>query len=86
VLAGGNCHHQFRAHAVGGGNQDGVAIAGCLQVEQRAEAPKPGRCTASGGAGGKRLDRLDKRRAGVDIDACIAIAAGVYGVLRGDGL
>jgi hypothetical protein len=86
VLAGGDRHHQFGAHAVGGGNQDRIEKSSRLQVEPRAEAPE-----ASRGAGPRRglgqgLDRLDKRRAGIDIDAGIAIAAGVYGVLRGDGL
>ena len=86
MLARGDRHHQFRAHAIGGGNQDRVAVSGGLQVEQRPEAPEAGRGAASGGTRRQGLDRLDKRRAGVDIDARIAIAAGVYGVLRGDGL
>jgi hypothetical protein len=86
MLAGGNCDLQLGADAVGGGNQDGIAVARGLQVEQGAEAAQARRRAAACRAGGERLDRLDERRPRIDIDAGVAIAAGVYGVLRGDGL
>ena len=86
VLARGDGDLQLGADAVGGGDQDGIAVARGLQIEQRAEAAQARRRAAARRAGGQRLDRLHQRRARIDIDAGVAIAAGVYGVLRGDGL
>jgi len=86
MLAGCYGDLQLGADAVRGRNQDGVAVACGLQVEQGPKAPKTRRRAAAGRAGGKRLDRLNKRRPRIDIDAGVTIAAGVYGVLRGDGL
>jgi hypothetical protein len=86
VLAGGDGHFQLGPDPVRGGNEDGIAVTRGLQVEQRAEAAEARRRTAARGAGGQRLDRLNQSRPRIDIDAGIAIAAGVYGVLRGDGL
>ena len=86
VLAGGDGDFQLGADPVGGGDQDGIAETRGLQIEQRAEAAEAGRGAAARRAGGQRLDRLNQSRSRIDIDAGIAIAAGVYGVLRGDGL
>jgi len=92
----GNRDLQLGADPIGGGDQDRIAITGGLEVEQRAEpaqargssAPRRCRC--------ERLDGLDQSRARIDIDAgfavaasavrTTAVAAGVYGVLRGDGI
>ena len=93
---GGNGDLQFGADSIGGGNQDRIAIAGSLEVEQRAEpAQARGRATARR-CRRQGLDGLDQGRARIDIDAGLAVAAGailatavaagVYGVLRGDGI
>ena len=60
---------ELGADAVGGGDEQGIDIAGRLQVKQRAEPAQ--RCVRAGSSGrlGQRLDRLDQRRACVDIDA-----------------
>ena len=76
---------QLGADAVGGRDQDRIAIAGGLQVEQRAEAAEPAVAAAARGRRRQRLDRLDQRVAGVDVDAGLAIGAAVYGVLPGIG-
>jgi hypothetical protein len=86
MLAGGNGYFELGADAVGGRDQDGVAIARSLQVEQRSEAAEAGGSAAARGAGCQGFDCLDECRSRIDIDAGIAITAGVYGVLRGDGL
>jgi hypothetical protein len=86
MLAGGNGDLELGADAVGGRDQDGIAKARRLEVEQRTEAAEARRRTAARGAGCQGFDRFDERRSRIDIDAGIAITAGVYGVLRGDGL
>jgi hypothetical protein len=77
---------ELGADTVGGRDQNRVAITRSLQVEQRTETAQAGGRTATRGACRERFDRFDEGRPRIDIDAGIAITAGVYGVLRGDGL
>ena len=86
MLAGGNGDLELGADTIGGRDQDGIAEARSLQVEQGTETAETGGRAAARGAGCQGFDRFDERRSRIDIDAGIAITAGVYGVLRGDGL
>ena len=86
VAVEGDGDLELGAHPVGGRDQDGIAKTGRLEVEQGAETAKSRLGSASGGAGRHGLDRLDQGRPGIDVDAGLAIAAGVYGVLHGDKL
>ena len=71
---------QLGADAVGGGDQQGVAIAGRPGVEEGAEPAKPGLGTAARRGFGERLDRFDQGLAGVDVDARIAIGQAIAGI------
>ena len=62
-----DCDHQLGADAVVGGNQNRVAIAGPLQVEQAAEATEIGIGAGTAGALDEGLDGLDQTIAGIDI-------------------
>jgi hypothetical protein len=86
VPAGGDGELELGADAVGGGNQDRIAIAGGLGVEEGAEAAEAGRRAAAGGGARQRLDRLDQGVAGVDVDPGGSVGPAVYGVLPGDAL
>jgi hypothetical protein len=68
--------------AVIGGDQQRVAVAGCLEIEEAAEAAKLGACARAGGGFGKRADRLDQRVAGVDLNACVGISKRLLGHRR----
>jgi hypothetical protein len=81
VAAGGDRDLQLGADAVGRCDQDGIAEAGRLEVEQRAEAAEAGVGAGSGGRARQRLDRLDKGVACVDIDAGSTVLFARYGVL-----
>ena len=74
VQAGLDRDQQFGADAVGGGDQHGVLEARRLEVEQRAEAAETPHGAGTVGGACRRLDRLDQRIAGLDIDARILIA------------
>jgi hypothetical protein len=81
VLAGLDGDFELGADAVGGRDQQRVAQAGRLQVEQRAKAAEPGIGAAPPRRPRQRLDGLDQGIAGVNIDArlAVAVAAGVAG-------
>jgi hypothetical protein len=86
VLADGDRQLELGADAVGRRDQDGIAIAGGLRVEEGAEtAERRGRPAARGRAR-QRLDRLDQRIAGIDVDPGGFVGQAVYGVLPGDAL
>jgi hypothetical protein len=74
-------HFQLGAHTVGGGYQKRVAQAGGFEVEQRAETAELRVGAAAARGLGERLDGVDQRVAGIDVDACLAVpvAAGVAG-------
>src|SRR5262249_7489233 len=86
VPAGGDGELELGADAVGGGDQDRVTVARSLGVEEGAEAAEAGGRAAAGRGARQRLDRLDQRVAGVDVDAGGFVGPAVYGVLRGDAL
>ncbi len=99
MLAGFDRDLQLGADAVGGGDQQRIAIAGRLEVEEGAEAAQAGVRTAARRRFGERLDRFHQGLAGIDVHAGFAIGqaiAGIgfaglqrlagYGILRGDGL
>jgi len=86
VAAGRNGELELGADTVGGGDQDRVAIAGGLGVEEGAEAAEAGRRPAAGGGARQRLDRLDQGVAGVEVDPGGFVGPAVYGVLPGDAL
>ena len=77
VQAGLDRELQLGADAVGGGDQDRVGEAGRLQVEQRAEAAQAAQHAGPRGGARQRLDRLDQRIAGIDIDAGRAIGQAI---------
>jgi hypothetical protein len=86
MAPGGDRDLQLGADAVGGGHQQGVAIAERRQVEERAEPAEAAGAAAARRRPGERLDRLDQGVAGVDVDTGLAIGLAVYGVLPEDGL
>jgi hypothetical protein len=81
VAAGRDRDLQLGADAVRRRDQDRVAEAGGLEVEQCAEPAQPGIGAGSGRGARQRLDRLDKGVAGVDIDAGLTVLFARYGVL-----
>jgi hypothetical protein len=92
VLAGFDRDLQLGADAVGGRDQDRVVVARRLQIEERSESAEA-RIAAGARRGlGERLDRLDQRIAGIDIDPGIAIGQAVArgpacdDILPGSGL
>jgi hypothetical protein len=72
--------------AVGGRDEDGITEAGGLGIDQRAEPAQTG--VGSGAAGGtrQRLDRLDERVAGVDIDSRRAVTAVAVAIVANGAL
>ena len=84
--AGGDGEPQLRADAVGGRYQDGIAIAGRLRIEEGAEAAEGRRGAAAPGGARQRLDGLDQRIAGIDVDAGGFVGEAVYGALRSNAL
>jgi len=86
MLAGGDREFQFRADPVGGSHQDGIAIAGRFRIEEGAEAAEGRRGAAATGRTRQRLDGLDQRIAGVDVDPGGFVGEAVYGVLPDDAL
>jgi hypothetical protein len=86
VPAGGDRNLQLRADAVSGRDQNRIAIAGRLRIEEGAEAPQGRRSAAARSGARQRLDRLDQRIPGVDVDSGGFVGEAVYGVLPGDAL
>ena len=80
VAAGGDRDLELGADAVGGGDEDRVAVARRLEVEERAEAAEPRRRSRARRRACQRLQPLDERVAGIDIDAGPAIAVAVRGL------
>jgi hypothetical protein len=74
---------ELGAHAVGGGQQQRVAVACRAKVEQAGEAADPRVRAGAAGRGGQRLDRIDQRFAGVDVDARIFVGVAFYGNTAG---
>jgi hypothetical protein len=86
VLVGLDGDLQLGADAVGGCDQDGVLEPGSLGVEKRAKTAETGGTARAGGGFGERLDGLDQRLAGVDIDTRIAVGQALLVIMRGNGL
>jgi hypothetical protein len=90
MLAAGDGELELGANAIGSGDEQGIAIASGLEIEEGAEAAEPGGAPGSRGGAGQRLDRLDQGIAGIDVDAGRFIGPGVgpavYGILPGDAL
>ena len=72
---------ELGADAVGRRHQDRILVARRLEIEERAEAAEPRLRSRARRRLGKRLDRLDQRIAGIDVDAGIAVASALYGAL-----
>ena len=66
------------ADAIGGGDQDGVAKARGLQIEQAAKTPDLGIRAGARGRANHRLDEIDQTVARVDIDARIRVSEPVF--------
>ena len=79
VAAGGPGNQQFRADAVGGGDQHGVRKACGLEVEQAAEAAQFRRHAGPLRAFDQRLDGVHQGVTGVNIDACRLVTRAVSG-------
>ena len=77
VLAALDGDLQLGADAVGRRDEDRVAEAGRLQVEERAEAAEPAEHAGRVGRRRGGLDPLHQAVAGVDIDAGVAIGQGI---------
>jgi hypothetical protein len=86
VLGHGDRELELRADAVGRRDEDGIAIAGGLRVEEGAESTQGGCGAAARGRARQWLDRLDQRIAGIDVDPGGFVGEAVYGVLPGDAL
>ena len=71
--AGVNREPELGADPVGAGDQHRTAITLERQLDQRAEAADAGQHFGPHGAPHQRLDALDERVAGVDVDAGVAI-------------
>ena len=80
VPAGLDRDLELGADAVGRRDQDRILVAGRLQVEERAETAQS--CLGPGARRRprQRLQRLDKRVPGIDIDAGLAVGFGALGV------
>ena len=74
---------QLRADAVGAGDEHRLAVA-LADLEQRAEAADAGQHLRAQRPLRERLDALDERVAGVDVDAGVAIGKGRSGDERRD--
>jgi len=86
VPAGRDGDLELGAHAIGRGDEDRIAKAGSLGIEEGAEAAEAGGGAAARRRPRQRLDRLDQRVAGIDIDTGRLVGPAVYGVLPGDAL
>jgi hypothetical protein len=89
VSAGLDRDLELGADAIGGDDEDRIAIAGRLQIEERAEPAEPGIAARARRRASERLDRLDQRVAGVDVDSGVLVAAAVLvadGILPDDAL
>jgi hypothetical protein len=86
MSADGNRELELGSDAVGRGDEDGIAIAGGLRVEEGAETAEGRGRAGSRGSARQRLDRLDQRIAGIDVDPRRLVGEAVYGVLPGDAL
>ena len=74
VPAGGNGEFELGADAVGTGHQDWVPAACGTEVEQGTDATQARFRAGAPGRFGKRPDRFDQGRAGVDVPAGLFIA------------
>src|SRR5207253_6558921 len=77
VAAGDGGDLELRAHAIGAGNEDGLAIT--LEGEGAAERPDAGEDFGPGGAAGDGLEAIDEAVGGVDVDAGGGIGGGGSG-------
>jgi hypothetical protein len=77
VQAGGGCHFELGADAVGRGDQQGIAIAGLGQVEDAAKSADAGDDAGAQGGLGERIDGFDEAVTFVDIDAGVPVVKAV---------
>ena len=77
VLAALDGDLQLCADAVGRRDQDRIAEAGGLQVEERAETAEAAEHARPRRRGRGRLDPLDQAVAGVDVDPGVAVGQGI---------
>src|SRR5690606_2948080 len=73
---------QLGADAVGAADQDRVLEAGGLEVEERAEAAEPAHGAGAVGGARQRLDGLDQRVAGIDVDPGVLVGQAVFAPAR----
>ena len=78
--AGVDREPELGADPVGRGDEDRVGVARGLEVEERAEAAEPRHHPGPRGARRGRLDPLDERVAGVDVDAGLGVGQPVPAV------
>lgn len=75
MLAAIDRDFKLGANAVRRGNKDGILVTGGLQVKEGSESAKP-RIGASPRRGlGQRLDRVNQRISGIDIDPGFGIGS-----------
>ena len=68
---------QLSAHTIGTGNQYRLAVA-LRQFEQGAEATQSGHHLGAAGPFGNAFDAFNQCITGVDIDACVFVAQGLF--------
>ena len=79
VTRGLDCDLDLGADAIGRRDQNGIGVAGGLEIEQAAEAADFGVCARPSGPPHQRLDQIDHAVAGIDIDAGSRVACLVHG-------
>ena len=78
MVSAGDGDLELGAHAVGGGHQDGIGISRGAQVEQGAKTAEAGGHARTVRGFRQGFDRVDKSRAGVDIDAGLFVTETAY--------
>jgi len=74
VSARGDRDLELGANPVGGGDENRILESRRFEIEECAETTEARVATASRRRLRQRLYRLDERRAGIDVDASLAIA------------
>jgi hypothetical protein len=89
VLVGVDGDLQLGAHAIIGGNQNGILKASRFQIEEAAKTADFAIRTGAARRTDERLDLFNHQVSGIDIDTCLRIGQAIVAgelVFRGHGL